>query len=266
MKNITLLFSFLLLLVFSACNSGININTGFGTKTVGNGNVVTENRDANENFQKLIASGSVSVFLKQGEEQNIEVEAEDNILPHIITEIKNNELKIKTEGNLSTEIGYTVYVTYVNLNSLKTSGSSFATIESTLSDDVINVITSGSSDVKVKSIESNEVTIISSGASDIEIDNVQSDKITLDTSGASDVKIIGETKEFVGTHSGSSDLHGKNLKTKHAKIHTSGSSDVKISIEESLEAKSSGSSNIYYYGNPSKVEKNSSGSSSITQN
>lgn len=265
MKLITPLLSLLLFISLTACNNGISTFTGNSPMVKGSGNVITENRDATEDFSKLTARGSVNVFLKKGDNQKIEIEAEDNIMPLVIVEVKNGELIARTEGSMNTKKGVNIHVTYKGLESITSSGSTDVKVDSGLNAKTIKLASSGSSDLIVASIETDNLEVKSSGSSDITIKQVLTNNLEANLSGASDVKIAGKTTNLKVNTSGSSDLHAKDLSSNNAEVSSSGSSDIRVHVSEKLTAKSTGSSDVYYYGNPKDVSESKSGSASIVK-
>ena len=265
MKFTSALFSLILFISLTACNNGISTFTGNGPMVKGSGNVITENRDATENFSKLTARGSVNVFLKKGDEQKIAIEAEDNILPLVIVEIKNGELIARTEGSMRTKKGVDIHITYKDLLSITSSGSTDVKVASTLSGKSISLSSSGSSDLIVDSIDTKDLEVKSSGSSDILIKQVLTNNLVASLSGASDVRITGITTNLKASTSGSSDLYAGELSATTADLSSSGSSDIKVRVSDKLTAKASGSSDIHYHGNPKDVAESKSGSASISR-
>jgi len=261
MKNITQLISLFLLFSLTACNSGSGI---FNNSTIkGNGNVVTESRDATEEFSKLIAKGNVNVFLKKGEFQKIEVEAEDNILPLVVVEIKNGVLTARTEGSMRTKKGVNIHVIYNDLNAITSSGSTDVKVESKLDSKKVSLASSDSSDLIVNLIETKSLEVKSSGSSDITIANANSKNTTLSLSGSSNIKIAGTTKNLEASTTGSSNLTANNLISTSAEIKSSGSSNIKVQVRDKIEVRASGASDIQYFGSPRIVSEKRSGSASI---
>src|SRR5690625_7181368 len=95
MRITTQFINFFLLITLIACNNSSGI---FSSSTVkGSGNVITESRDASQDFSKVAAKGSVNLFLKKGDFQKIEVEAEDKIMPLVVVEINKGVLTARSE-------------------------------------------------------------------------------------------------------------------------------------------------------------------------
>ena len=86
--------AFLLALFASSC--AFDINFGDGKK--GNGVVVDEARKVMEDFTVVSAAEGLDVFVTQGDEYSISVEADENVIDLIATDIKDGKLKIHTEN------------------------------------------------------------------------------------------------------------------------------------------------------------------------
>lgn len=88
----------------------------------GSGNIVTEERNV-ALFDKIKASRSIHVFLTQGENFTVKVEAEDNILPYIETNVLNHLLHLTLqEGiNVKSREDIKVHVTLPKITALHAS-------------------------------------------------------------------------------------------------------------------------------------------------
>ena len=102
-----------------------------------------------------------------------------------------------------------------------------------------------------------------SGASKISIVNLNNDLLNIDSSGASKISCEGKTAKLILDMSGASHFEGENLKAKKASIDSSGASKATVSVESELIADLSGASKVVYFGNPTNVEKKTSGASTI---
>ena len=92
MKTLIKLTTFLLLLVTttSCFMDGL-------TGIKGNGEVVSEDRTISANFSEIKVSQGIEVYVTQGNSTELKVEADENIIDILRTEVKNNELKIYFE-------------------------------------------------------------------------------------------------------------------------------------------------------------------------
>ncbi len=107
--------------------------------------------------------------------------------------------------------------------------------------------------------------INASGASKISLAGVKNSSLEIDTSGASKLKVEGETGDIRVEVSGASSIDAESLKAKTAEVEASGASSVRVFVTDRLVSDASGASKVSYTGNPSSVEKNTSGASSVQQ-
>lgn len=71
-----------------------------GDAIVGSGNIVSESRNV-ASFDQLEAGAAFDIFISQGTDESLTVEADDNIIDLISTEVVNGNLRIRfTESNL----------------------------------------------------------------------------------------------------------------------------------------------------------------------
>src|SRR5690242_20167523 len=113
-------------------------------KIKGNGNIRSETRSIGD-FSRIDCPGSFHIFISQGNEPAVKVEADENLLPHIVTRVKGNTLIIKTENrvNLNPSKPIDVFVTVKQLEALNLSGSSIVTTQNTLHCSEFTVAVSG---------------------------------------------------------------------------------------------------------------------------
>jgi len=102
-----------------------------------------------------------------------------------------------------------------------------------------------------------------SGACKISAEGISTDSFELDMSGACSGDLSGEVKKLEVDLSGATTLDARNLIAEKVEIDISGASNAKVYAGLSLEAETSGASNITFYGNPEKVETDVSGASNI---
>ncbi|MEO8721459.1 MAG: head GIN domain-containing protein [Ginsengibacter sp.] len=199
-------------------------------------------------FSGIKVSGGIDVYLSQSDEYALAISAsEDNYRGNIITEIKNGILNISYKGGSlrnNNNLKLRAYVSFKTLESLEASGAC---------DFIINEI-----------FKTNSIRIKLSGACNIK-GKVAINDLQLNLSGASTVKIDGSVQNLKIDASGASDIKNYDLIVENCVADLSGASDVRITINQSLSAKASGASSLYYKGNPERKDISSSGASNISQ-
>ena len=209
----------------------------------GNGNVIKENRDVS-NFKEVKTSGSIDVEIKSGDQYQVTVQNDENLIPYVITEVSNGVLTIRYKD------GYSMMNDHAKV--LVTSP------------DIEKLVVSGSADIRSNGLilSSNNLEIITSGSGDIKAE-VDAPSIKATSSGSGDIILSGRTKDFECKISGSGDAKCGNLKSENAVIRVSGSSDVHVYASVSLKINVTGSGDVYYGGNPSSPEIHITGSGTV---
>lgn len=199
-----------------------------------------------KNFNKIEVSGGFNVILSQGTVEKLTVEADDDILPKIITEVKGGTLIIKLENNTwNKDIkNLTAELTFINLDGIDVSGA---------------VKITGTNPMKFSALE-----IDGSGATKINL-NLSATSLICDFSGASEITFKGNAPEFKVDLSGASNLEALEFLTRKCSIECSGASDARVYATESLDVEGSGASKITYTGNPTNVDSDMSGASKISK-
>lgn len=212
-------------------------------KVKGNGNIITTTRTVSA-FDKIAVSGSFYVTLVKGKDKTITIEASDNLMEAIETEVENGLLKIKFKSNwnIRTYKRINITIPIETLSSVSLSGSGTITSVEEIIANNLNLKVSGSGSMKLK---------------------LFTDNLTAAISGSGNLKLKGETNIINCSISGSGNLNASDLKASITNAKVSGSGNVKIQALEEIHAKVSGSGNINYSGNPTIIKSNSSGSGSV---
>ncbi len=236
MKTSLLLTALLFTITFSFADKKIK----------GNGNMTTINRSTSD-YDGIKCAGSFDYILVAGTEGNITLEGESNLLDYIITEVKDNNLIIKTQKN--------VYLRPSNNRTIK------ITIPF---QDISKVALAGSGDLWNKDvINASDLKVALAGSGDIVL-NIQASSVTGNIAGSGDLTLKGNTNKLVAKVAGSGDFHGFKLQANHTEVSIAGSGDAEVVSNESLYARVAGSGDIEYRGNPKKEDTKVSGSGSIS--
>ena len=232
----------ILTLFLSSC--GFDINFGdFGTGKKGNGNITSETREVTEEFTIVSASEGLDVYVTEGDEFEITVEADENIIDLIATDIKNDRLRIHAEQNIG-RATKKIFVTLPDVTGLESSSGSSLNTENKITSDKLEIDASSGANVNIE-MEANEVEIdASSGAN-------------LNLSGA--VQTV-----FVDASSGAN-INAKKLMSKVCHADASSGGNVSVNVSDDLTADASSGGNISYSGD-AKVTKKKSVSGSVHKN
>lgn len=226
--------------LFSSCNMNITSLK----KVDGSGNVVTKNRNISESFTSVSASNGLEVILEQSTNSQVKVEADDNLQEHIITEVKEGELKIYSDVNIRNSKAKKVYVQMAKLNSLETSSGAFVT----------------SSNV----MESTSMDISASSGSEIDL-KINASTVNCDSSSGSEIKLGGKADKLETESSSGSSIDATDLAVKSAVADSSSGSSININATETITAEASSGSSVNYVSKPATLNKKTSSGGSVSE-
>jgi hypothetical protein len=236
MKRILVLLSVSLLL--ASITTGCVMYPGIP----GSGTIASESR-AVVGFDAVSVGGSGIIRITQGDQEGLEVQADDNLLPYLRTEVSGGHLKIWWDrGNLrfSKSPVYTLEVK--QLEELNLSGSLHAEMDRLEAENFEGRI-SGSGKIALDRLEAGEVRLRVSGSGNLSIADGHADSLDVGISGSGNARM-------------------SNFQARKVEVSISGSGNAELRALERLDAHVSGSGNVTYYGTPT-VNSSVSGSGRV---
>jgi hypothetical protein len=210
----------------------------------GSGNVVTQ-EEAISGFDKVDISQSFSVDITQGENFRVVIRVDDNLVEHLNVVKQGSTLKIGLDPNRS----YTI---------------TNATMEAEVTmPELIGLELSGNSDATVSGFESNKALVVDLSGNSGLLGDIQAGDSRFDVSGNSSVTVTGSAGNVTVDASGSSEVDLTDFPASDGTVNASGASTVTVNLSGRLDADASGSSDIYYLGDPDLGNIETSGSSTI---
>ena len=187
----------------------------------GSGTSKTEKRNVS-GFEKIDASGAINVEVSMQKDFNVEVQADDNLLANIKTEVSGGTLKIYSEDRISPKTRINVKISMPKIEGLEVSGASSGNV-SNVKADSLELKASGASKIKIDGT-AKELEGDASGASTIDAESLNVEDADIDASGASNATV-----------SASNDL----------KVDASGASKISYTGEpKNIKQNSSGASSV----------------------
>ena len=219
-----------------------------GTKEInGNGKMTSQSRTVSD-YDKVSLIGNMDVELVAGKEGHLKVEAEENFMKHIITEVEDNSLKIRVEKgyNLDPSKNMTikVLVPFESLDAVTITGSGDIYSSDEIKSENFDIKIVGSGDVKLF---------------------VTAKNARAGITGSGDIDLKGSSKNFDCKVTGSGDVSAFNFKSEYVNARVTGSGDIQVYASEELIAKTPGSGDIEYKGNPKKEDFRTMGSGEVTK-
>ncbi|WP_055443138.1 head GIN domain-containing protein [Lacinutrix himadriensis] len=248
MKNAQSFQKTILIIATILLTTQIQAQSWFGNKVKGNGKVTTISRTTGD-YDAIACVGSMDFILVEGQEGKITIEGEENLLEHIITEVKNNTLIVKVENGVDIRESHN------------------KTIKITIPfKDIDKVSLTGSGDVwNTDTITETNLEVSLTGSGDIVLD-IKTNNVAGSVTGSGDVTLKGKTINLEASVTGSGDFNGNNLQAENTEVSVRGSGDADVYSTETLRARVSGSGDIEYSGNPKKENTKVAGSGSIRSN
>jgi Putative auto-transporter adhesin, head GIN domain len=195
----------------------------------GNGNLIEEIRN-NDNFSSIISTGSFDIFISHDTVFEVLVEAEENLLQYIETEVVGSKLYIEERDNRCLRTTYPIVVR------IKVP-------------EVTSIDLTGSGDIVCDSINTEIFDIDLVGSGDIRA-NVWADFIEVDLTGSGEINLTGEADQTDFSIPGSGNIRTLDLLQNECYASIPGSGNIYVNVSEFLEVRISGSGNVYYLGNP----------------
>lgn len=214
----------------------------------GQGQLKSEDREVKD-FTKVSIRGNFKVSLESSTNESIQITAEENILPKVVTVVRGDTLYIESEKfglffldviNPTQEI--TVKLYYKDLIEVSQSGAGSIETMNRLRSDSLTLNTSGSSVMKL----------------DIFVNLL---KVT--NSGSGDIELFGTTKEQDINFSGTGNYKALTLEAKKTTVNISSTANAELRADEELNIQHSGTGNITYSGNPTKINQNITGTGKV---
>ena len=209
----------------------------------GNGNVQKQDREI-KSFSVISASSGLDVYVVQGDKESLTVEADENLMEHIITRVKGDELILKVDGNIRRATKMSVYVTLVNVHEINVSSGADLETRGLINASNLDISVSSGADAKME---------------------INAKELSCSVSSGADARLQGKADYFAGKASSGSDLRAKELIAKTCKAKASSGGDVSVYASEAIEAHASSGGDVSYYGNPEKVNVSDSSGGDVNR-
>jgi len=211
-----------------------------------------------QGFNEIKLQGPFDVYVIQGNQGEIKLDAPDEILSRIVTEVSGGVLKIhnkhdnwgwgenswygdKSWWNKHKRV--TVYITAKDVKRVTISGSGKIFWN--------DGITAGALKLRVRGSGRME------GKIGVQI-------VRSHISGSGRIELSGTAETSAAKISGSGNFSARNLVTSSSAVHVSGSGHAEVNANSVVDASVSGSAHVGYAGSPKKINSSKSGSGSIS--
>ena len=240
MKNRTILFSALLAFLLSSCIT--DYDGGFFGQSIKGEGPVTSKMLSLEGFDEIGISTSGELYLSQGGAYSVKVEAQQNIIDNLETEVSGGTLKIGFDKPASSIESLKFFVTLPSLSGVSLAGSADVTGDSPFTGlENVDLEIAGSGNVRL---------------------NLEAKAVDISIAGSGDIELEGTADGIEANIMGSGSVKAGSLSVRTAEVNIAGSGDCTIDATEQLEVNIAGSGNVYYLQSP-EVERSIAGSGSV---
>ncbi|MFZ6027125.1 MAG: head GIN domain-containing protein [Chloroflexota bacterium] len=233
----------------------------------GSGRVIDEERSVGD-FDKIMLAGIGEVILTQGEEISLKIEAEDNLMRYLKTEVHGDTLVLGTKEEyamlaLQPTRPLKFYITVTDLEAITVAGSGDVYADTLLEVKGMALTVLGSGNIRLEQIETDDISVNITGSGEIEVDSLTSKALTTTISGSGECSLEGEVTDQTVKITGSGSFWGRNLQSENASVLIAGSGDGEIHVRDDLDVNIIGSGNLRYTGSP-RLSQSISGSGDVS--
>jgi hypothetical protein len=226
-----------------ACNGDENPVGPTGT-IVGSG-VLAQQARVVSGFSRLNMSAVGTVRVTVGATEGLVIEAEDNFLEHIVTEVQDGVLEISLAPNISLQTTRPIQflLTVVTLT---------------------NATLSGVGSIEATGLDVDRLDLTMSGVGDIVMAGLAARELVVTLTGVGGLVCSGTVTVQRVTHSGVGDYRGQDLQSSEADVRTTSIGSATVRVRDKLTATVSGTGSIFYIGSPA-VTSTITGTGSVVQ-
>ena len=193
--------------------------------------VIRQKRDV-QGFDEVLLSGIGDLHLVQGNTESLEIEAEEQTLERLESEVIGRRLRLGVKGWLDNLLVHGPIDYYLTMKEIK------------------SVRVSGAGNLDAGTLQSADLELEVSGTGRMVIQRLQGEELSMRVSGSGQAEIGGKVVSNDLHVSGSATLSMKDLETQKTRISVSGSCDATVQALDSLDVSISGAAKVKYLGAP----------------
>lgn len=221
----------------------ISPNNIFAQSIKGNGKVKTEIKSVS-GFDRVVIQGQVELFLTQESTESVKIEAEENLIELFQTTTSNNTLYILVPTNIKKSMAMNVTLAFKELKQI------IVLDEVTLKSD--------------HAINFDDIQIICGGTSKLDFE-FKATNCTLKLLDAANAFTRGYAEHLLIEAHDDTEINAFDLQSDFCDIIGSGYSEISANAQKTLAITLSGSSNLYYMGEPTISQRNFNSTGLITK-
>jgi Putative auto-transporter adhesin, head GIN domain len=249
MKTLSVMFAALLFLTFSiqAVQAGEMVQ--------GSGRMTQETRTI-QGIARVDLATIGTLYLTLGDKEELRIEAEDNLLPYLLTAAEGDELVIKTKDNVELKPTQPVrfHLTVKKLNAL--AASSAGNIEAgAIKAERFLLVVSSAGNVTLESLDAPEVAAMLNSAGNATIKDLQAKdlRVNINSSGGLTIE-KGEVEKQAVTQTSAGNYNARGLKSRKAQALVNSAGSATLWVTDALTATVNSIGSLSYRGSPTVEE------------
>ncbi|MCH8094331.1 MAG: DUF2807 domain-containing protein [Chloroflexi bacterium] len=202
-----------------------------GPSVRGSGNLITESRAVGK-FDRVDISPTGELIIIQSSRESLTIEADDNIMPFITSEVRGRTLYLDLEHGQVKTLSPTRIRYTLNVASLDT------------------VSASGAPEISAESLNAERLDIAIGGAGKFSVNKLIANELIVELRGAAEMHLAGEVIRQVVDIEGSSKYLARDLRSETLNLTVGSVARATVWVTENLTTHVTGLANVSYYGNP----------------
>ena len=214
--------------------------------TQGSGNMATETRSVGA-FEAVGTNGAMDLVVRQGAQQSVQVQADDNLLPLLETVVESGSK------------GATLQVRWKRGESIHSRSKVLVTV---VMPKLTALASAGSGNIQLETFSTPSLQLAISGSGNTRLDGLSTDDLGVRISGSGNVGGKGSAKTLKVNIAGSGDVRLMDLRADDVSISIAGSGGAAVNAQKALTVSIAGSGDVTYTGDAA-VKSSVAGSGSV---
>jgi hypothetical protein len=206
--------------------------------------MATETREVS-GFERVVLDEYGELILSQGAQPSLTIEADEDVLSRIETEVKDGTLTIGIRGTWWDKLG-------MALNDVL---SGRKIVYQLVVRELAGVTVRGAGRVKCAELRTDRLEVRVAGAGEVKIGSLTVGQLGVEVPGAGHVQLAGQAAEQRVALTGAGSYRAPRLESQKAQVRLTGVGSATLSVAQELEATIQGVGSIEYYGSPSVKER-----------
>ena len=212
----------------------------------GSGRLVSESRPIG-GFDRVHVKGIGTLVISQGDEEALTIEAEDNILPLITSEVRGGELTIAFEQDGLRGPRPTQPITY-----------SLAVKE------LAGIRWSGAGNARAARLTTARLAVAVAGVGNVRLEELTADDLQVELAGTGSCDLAGTVSRQEVSVRGAGESRAEGLASREARVEISGAGRATVRVSDRLAVRISGAGSVSYVGSP-QVQQTIAGVGNVRQ-